>query len=220
MQKLLTDLANERSRAEQAESSAEERQAALEAALQATRQLQTIDPLAFNEEETRKFLIDQMLADEGWNVGKGTASTPEVVKEATIKYQVGPSGEGKADYVLDDDNGKPLGVIEAKKTAVDPQLGRKQAEQYADGLEKEHGQRPVIFYTNGYDLWIWNDAAGEPPRKIYGFYSKDSLQHSIFSARLKTPQRSCRQSQYHGPDVSDRSVRRVVEKLLRKNARR
>jgi type I restriction enzyme R subunit len=187
MQKLLADLEQQRMRADQAEATAEERKAALEAALQAASKLQAIDPLAYNEEETRKYLIDQMLADEGWDVGKGMSNTAQVLKEAPVKYQVGASGSGKADYVLDDDNGKPLGVVEAKKTAVDPQIGRKQAEQYADGLEREHAQRPVIFYTNGYDLWIWNDKAGEPPRKIYGFYSKDSLQHIHYQRTAKKP---------------------------------
>jgi type I restriction enzyme R subunit len=220
MQKLLADLAKERSRAEQAESTADQRKAALEAALQATQQLQSIDPLAFNEEETRKYLIDQMLADEGWDVGKGNTNTAEVIKEAPVKYQVGKSGEGKADYLLDDDNGKPLGVVEAKKTAVDPQLGRKQAEQYADGLEKQHGQRPVMFYTNGYDLWIWNDAAGEPPRKIYGFYSKDSLQHVHFQRTAKKPvSEVCANPDIAGRMYQIEAVRRVVEKFAEKKRR-
>jgi type I restriction enzyme R subunit len=173
--------------------------------------------LAFNEADTRRYLIDQMLADEGWDVGKGNTNTAEVIKEVPVKYQSGKSGEGKADYVLDDDNGKPLGVVEAKKTAVDPQLGRKQAEQYADGLEKEYGQRPVIFYTNGYDLWIWNDAAGEPPRKIYGFYSKDSLQHIHFQRTAKKPVKEVAAN----PHIAGRmyqieAVRRVVEKFAEK----
>jgi type I restriction enzyme R subunit len=64
--------------------------------------------MAFDEEQTRRYIIDQMLADEGWNVGNGMTSTAEVIKEAAIKYQLGSSGEGKADYVLEDDNGKPL----------------------------------------------------------------------------------------------------------------
>ncbi len=217
LQKLLSDLAVERSRADQAESTAQERQAALETALRATTRLQAVDPMAFNEAETRKYLIDQMLLDAGWDVGQGTTSTAEVVKEAPVKYQVGKSGLGSADYELDDDNGKPLGVVEAKKTAVDPQIGRQQAVQYADGLEKEHGQRPVIFYTNGYDLWIWNDAAHEPPRKIYGFYSKDSLQHVIFQRTAKKPLSEVAAN----PDIAGRlyqieAVRRVVEKFAEK----
>ena len=42
---------------------------------------------------------------------------------------------------------------------------------------RAYSHRPVIFYTNGFDIWIWDDAQGFPPRKLYGFYSKDSLQH-------------------------------------------
>ena len=214
MQKLLGDLDKQRSRADLAEATVEERQAALDAALQATQQLQSVDPMSFNEEETRKYLIDQMIADEGWDVGKGKASTSEVVKEAPVKYQTTPSEKGSADYVLDDDNGKPLAVVEAKKTSRDPQLGRKQAEEYANGLQEEHGQRPVIFYTNGYDLWIWNDAVGEPPRKIYGFYSKDSLQHLHFQREAKLPVNEV----HANPDIAGRmyqieAVRRVIEKF-------
>ena len=83
--------------------------------------------------------------------------------------------------MLVDDNGKPLALIEAKKTARNAEDGRTQAKLYADGLQKQQNlkseERPVLFYTNGYDLWIWNDAEGDPPRKVHGFYSKDSLQY-------------------------------------------
>ena len=96
----------------------------------------------------------------GWNVGADGASTEQVGQEFEVEHQPTPTGKGKADYVLWGDNGKPLGVIEAKKTAVDAEAGRTQAKCYADGLEKTYGQRPVIFYTNGYDIWIWNDAPG------------------------------------------------------------
>ncbi|MBW8854376.1 MAG: DEAD/DEAH box helicase family protein [Bradyrhizobium sp.] len=58
-----------------------------------------------------------------------------------------------------------------------PEIGRHQAKLYADSLEKTFGHRPVIFYTNGFDIWIWDDAQGFPPRRLFGYYSKDSLQH-------------------------------------------
>jgi type I restriction enzyme R subunit len=220
MQKLLADLEAERSRATQAEVSAEERQASLAAALLATKALQAVDPLAFSEEETRGYLIDQCLADAGWNLGKGRNTAIDAVAEASVRYQVGPSGEGRADYVLYDDNGKPLGVIEAKKTARDSQLGRKQAEQYADGLQAEHQQRPVIFCTNGYDHWIWNDAAGEPPRKIHGFYSKDSLQHLHFQRTAKKPlSEVAANPAIAGWMFQMEAVRRVVERFAQKKRR-
>ena len=39
--------------------------------------------------------------------------------------------------------------------------------------------RPVIFFTNGIDIFLWDDAQGYPYRKVYGFYSKDSLEYLI-----------------------------------------
>lgn len=135
--------------------------------------------LAFNEATTRARIIDSLLATANWNVGLGNTSTAEVGKEVEVKHQPTASGLGYADYVLWDDNGNPLAVIEAKKTAVDPERGRQQAKLYADGLEKMHGQRPVIFYTNGYDIWMWDDVLGYPPRKVFGYYSKDSLQYLV-----------------------------------------
>ncbi|MCC4820127.1 hypothetical protein LMH81_26800, partial [Vibrio lentus] len=84
-----------------------------------------------------------------------------------------------------DDNGKPLAVIEAKRTRKDANAGREQAKLYADALEASTGQRPVIFYTNGYEIYIWDDAQGYAPRLIFGYYSKDSLQYLILQPELK-----------------------------------
>jgi type I restriction enzyme R subunit len=219
MQNLLENLEAERLRAEQAAASAAELEAALNAGRHSAAAIETVDPLTFNEAETRRYLIDLMLADVDWKVGADLTSTHEVKKEVEVSGQPTDSGKGYADYVLVDDNDKPLGVIEAKKTSQDPEIGRTQAKLYADGLEAEHGQRPVIFYTNGFDLWIWNDAAGEPPRKIYGYYSKDSLQHLHFQRKERRPISQV------GPDKNKNiitrmyqfeAVRRVVEKFAEK----
>ena len=173
MQKLLDDLAAARQEAARAMASAEELQTRMQAAQHA------VNVLDFNEEETRLLLIDTQLAAAEWNVGSGKQSTDSVGKEVPVHHQPTESGEGVADYVLWDDNAMPLGVIEAKKTAIDPDAGRTAAQDYAEGLEKQYGQRPVIFYTNGFETWIWDDAGHWPPRKVYGFYSKDSLQYLV-----------------------------------------
>jgi type I restriction enzyme, R subunit len=70
--------------------------------------------------------------------------------------------------------GKPLALVEAKRTRKDPRIGQQQAKLYADCLEKEYGQRPIIFYSDGYDHWIWDDTR-HPPRPIQGFLKKDEL---------------------------------------------
>ncbi|PKN41271.1 MAG: restriction endonuclease subunit R [Deltaproteobacteria bacterium HGW-Deltaproteobacteria-18] len=139
--------------------------------------------LKFSEEETRKRLIDLQLAEVGWNVDDSNA----VSLEWEISDQPTKTGKGYADYVLWGDDDMPLAVIEAKKTSGDAKVGKKQAECYADGLEKEYGQRPVIFYTNGFDIFIWDDHKnqGYPERKIYGFYSKDSLQYLVKQRDVK-----------------------------------
>jgi type I restriction enzyme R subunit len=171
MDALLRELDTARQTASAAEKKAEELQALAAAASAAA------DALQFDEATTRTRLIDSQLASVGWDVAAGETSTEQVGKEVEVSHQPTDSGVGYADYVLWDDNGNPLAVIEAKKTSVEPERGRHQAKLYADGLEKTYGYRPVVFYTNGFDIWIWDDAQGFPPRKLYGFYSKDSLQH-------------------------------------------
>jgi type I restriction enzyme R subunit len=173
MEVLLSELEDARKTVATAEKRADEIQAL------ASSGAATADLLHFDEATTRTRIIDSLIAAAGWNVALGQASTGEVGKEVEVQNQPTASGLGFADYVLWDDNGNPLAVIEAKKTSVDPDRGRHQAKLYADGLEKMHGQRPVIFYTNGYDIWMWDDALNYPPRKVFGYYSKDSLQYLV-----------------------------------------
>jgi len=113
------------------------------------------------------------------DVGLEGKNTEQVRQELALRGLPTPSGDGLADHVLYGDDGKPLGVIEAKKTAKDARAGGEQARQYADALEKATGVRPVIFFTNGIDVFLWDDAQGYPYRKVYGFYSKDSLEYLV-----------------------------------------
>jgi type I restriction enzyme, R subunit len=179
MAKLLADLEEARAQAEARKKSAAEKEAILVQAQQAA------NALDFSEEETRFKLIDEMLAAAGWDVGPRGVSTSQVGQEVEVLHQPTPTGRGYVDYVLWGGNGKPLALVEAKKTAEDAQKGKMQARYYADGLEKMFGQRPLIFYTNGYEIYLWDDEKKEPPRKLFGFYSQDSLEYSIFRTRQR-----------------------------------
>jgi type I restriction enzyme R subunit len=139
----------------------------------------------FNEAETRDRIIDAELRSYGWDVSLDEENTDDVAKEYKVTGQPTATGVGYCDYVLWDDNGKSLAVIEAKRTRVSAQAGREQAKLYADALEQEFNQRPVIFYTNGFDIWMWDDAQKYPPRKLYGYYSKDSLRYQITQRTLR-----------------------------------
>ncbi len=172
------------------------------------------DSLSFNEEQTRKILIDEALRDAGWNVDAKGENTSEVGQEVPVDHQPTPSGKGAIDYVLYDDAGKALAVIEAKKTSKDKAIGKKQAALYAEGLEKMYGNKPVIFYTNGYDIGIWNTLNNEPPRQIFGFYSKESLISLRYQAQNRKPLNLVK----HNNDIVDRTyqveaIRRVTERF-------
>jgi type I restriction enzyme R subunit len=143
----------------------------------------TASKLQFDEQITRRRLIDVALVSAGWSVGANGSNTVEVKQEVLLLGQPTPSGDGYADYVLHGDDGKPLAIIEAKKTARDAQAGQKQAELYADSLEQKTGVRPIIFFTNGVDIFLLDDAQGYPYRKIYGFYSKDSLEYLVYQRK-------------------------------------
>jgi len=143
--------------------------------------------LEFDEEATRRRLIDQSLVAAGWKVGPDGATTEQVRQEVRLTGLPTSSGEGFADYVLYGDDGKPLAVVEAKRTAKDVKEGAEQARQYADALQRETGARPVIFFTNGPDIFLWDDAQGYPWRKVYGFYSKDSLEYLAYQRANRKP---------------------------------
>ncbi|MCC4273916.1 DEAD/DEAH box helicase family protein [Marinomonas communis] len=145
--------------------------------IQATEQVK--DPHDYCEAETRKYLIDQYLVEMGWDL-----EGPNVKEFAVTGMplsKVNPKGNGYVDYVLWGKDGKPLAVVEAKKTTRSAKEGKRQAELYADCLEQDArfgGQRPLIYYTNGYEIFFWDDL-NYTERAVQGFMNQDELQRLI-----------------------------------------
>ena len=131
-------------------------------------------------DQTRERLIDLDLQRAGWALDRPQDREYEVTGMPNEK------GVGYADYVLWGDDGKPLAVVEAKRTTIDPEAGQQQAKLYADCLEAMHGQRPVIFYTNGYQTLLWDDIM-YPPRAVASFYKKDELATLIHRRGQRKP---------------------------------
>lgn len=123
----------------------------------------------YNEVETRDRYIDLLLREAGWTLDKPDDT------EFRVEGMPNNEGVGFVDYVLWGADGKPLGLVEAKRTRKDARVGQQQAKLYADCLEARFGQRPVIFYSNGYEHWIWDDTR-YAPRQIGGFYKRDELE--------------------------------------------
>jgi type I restriction enzyme, R subunit len=157
----------------------------------------TPDPHDYTEADTRRYLIDVELRRAGWPLDK------ERDREYKVTGMPHNGGVGYVDYVLWGDDGKPLAVVEAKKTTTDPAVGTQQAKLYADCLEQMHAQRPLIFTTNGYNTWLWDDLA-YPARKVAGFYKKDELQRLVL--------RRSQQKKLDTAEVKDTIVERYYQK--------
>ena len=129
------------------------------------------------EAETRKYLIDEALAEVGWHFGKNMEV--EVPVQGMPISERSPKGNGYCDYVLYDDAHVPLAVVEAKRTSVGVEDGSVQARLYADCLEKQYGRRPIILLSNGYEFCYLDDLSGYPRRKVSGFFTPEELRRRM-----------------------------------------
>ncbi|RUS60685.1 DUF4145 domain-containing protein [Pseudorhodobacter sp. E13] len=210
--------------AEDARRASDEGRAALEAELAALRAQvaaarranQAVpDPHDYDEAATRDAFIDLLLMEAGWPL------TQPRDREFPVQGMPNQSGDGFVDYVLWGDDGKPLAVVEAKRTKKDSRIGQNQARLYADCLEAAFGRRPVIFTTNGYDHWFWDDKM-YPPRPVSGFLKKDELVllHQRRETRKKLDDVAI-DEKIAGRFYQQRAIRRVGEAfekdLLRKS---
>lgn len=134
-----------------------------------------------SEAETRKKYIDIELKLAGWEIGK------DCLVEVEVQGMPNATGIGYVDYVLYGNNGKPLAVVEAKKSSKDPIVGSQQAKLYTDCLHNQYGQRPLIFTTNGFEMNYTNDAEGYPQRRVSGIFTKDELQLTVDRRNTKVP---------------------------------
>ncbi|WP_030528558.1 DEAD/DEAH box helicase family protein [Phycicoccus jejuensis] len=155
--------------------------AELKAQIAAAQAAAAPDTRDYDEAAARDLFIDVLLHEAGWTLDE------ERDREYPVTGMPNAGGSGFVDYVLWGADGLPLAVVEAKRTAKSPEVGQQQAKLYADCLEKQFGRRPVIFYTNGYEHRIWDDAGGYPPRETQGFYTRDELELLIQRRQTKLP---------------------------------
>jgi type I restriction enzyme R subunit len=155
--------------------------AELKAQIAAAQAATAPDTRDYDEAAARDLFIDVLLHEAGWPLDEARD------REYPVTGMPNAEGNGFVDYVLWGADGLPLAVVEAKRTAKSPEVGQQQAKLYADCLEKQFGRRPVIFYTNGYEHRIWDDAGGYPPRETQGFYTRDELELLIQRRQTKLP---------------------------------
>ncbi|MGQ0712818.1 MAG: DEAD/DEAH box helicase family protein [Gemmatimonadaceae bacterium] len=168
----------------------------------------------YSEAETRDYFIDLLLKEAGWALDQTNDREFEVARMPNQRET------GFVDYVLWGDDARPLGLVEAKRTRRDPRAGQQQAKLYADCLERQFGRRPAIFYSNGYEHWLWDDDR-YPPRRVQGFYKKAELE--LLLQRRET-RRSLAQETI-SPTIVERhyqtrAIRRIAEAFERDHDRK
>ncbi len=136
---------------------------------------------AISEKETRRRYIDLALKEAGWQIGSNCTV------EEPVRGMPNSSGTGYVDYVLWGKDNLPLAVVEAKKASVDTAVGSHQAKLYADCLEMQYGVRPLIFTTNGFEIYYTNDSFGYAQRAISGFLTQDELQLEVDRRKRRKP---------------------------------
>ncbi len=172
-----------------------------------------------NEKHTRKEIIDQRLKNAGWNVNDSTQVVEEFdisvpladgVNEPRTKYE----GHQFSDYVLLGKDGKPLAVVEAKKSLVDANIGKEQAKQYCHNIQNEKGgELPFCFFTNGHDIYFW-DLGNYPPKKVHGFPTRDDLERYQYIRKARKALASeLINTSIAGRDYQIASIRAVMEAI-------
>jgi len=148
-------------------------------------------PQGLTEQQTRQQLIDQQLLQSGWSLAKGnlveelhlTDEANHIAESRTAAYR---TGDEFVDYAMLGQAGKPLGLVEAKRTSRDALAGKRQADDYADRMQARYGIDPFIFLTNGQQLWFW-DRSGYPLRQVSGFFTPDDLARLHFQRNYRQP---------------------------------
>ncbi len=167
----------------------------------------------YDEAETRDRYIDVLLREAGWDpdFDDGTHK----VREFEVSGMPNKSEIAYVDYVLWDKEGRlPLAVVEAKRTKKDARMGRTQAKLYADCLEAKYGLRPVIFYSNGYNHWIWDDER-YPPRQIQGFLNEEELDLMIQRRETaKDLSKATIDKNIAGRYYQEHAIRRIAEAFM------
>ena len=167
-----------------------------------------------NELKTRTKYIDPLIKESGFLLNNLKD------REYEVSGMPNDNGIGFVDYVLWGKDGLPLAVVEAKRTIRSPKEGKHQAKLYADCLEKEFSRRPVIYYSNGYEHWFWDDT-NYPSRRVQGFHTRDELELMM----QRRTERSSLASAKINNEIVERgyqheAIRKVTEAFEKKNERR
>lgn len=172
----------------------------------------------YSSEADARIVIDDLLRQAGWDPADKSQVLTEFqislpiskITEPRAQYGVGPTRRtpdgdeiptGRADYVLLDRRGRPLAIIEAKRSAIEPYTAKQQALPYA----KKIGS-PFIFLTNGELIYFW-DYGNDDARIVNSFFSRRDLERLVEMRATRKPLATIEIPEYYLRQGETRHVR-------------
>jgi type I restriction enzyme, R subunit len=151
----------------------------------------------YSRETDARILIDDLLRQARWDPADKSMVLTEVpihsIHGLGLSAEGGGTGgavitdgadeipTGRADYVLLAQNGRPLAVIEAKRSAIHPYVAKQQGLPYAKRIGA-----PFIFLTNGELIYFW-DYTNDDARLVNSFYSRRDLERLVYMRQERKP---------------------------------
>jgi type I restriction enzyme R subunit len=179
----------------------------------------------YSRETDARILIDDLLRQALWDPADKSMVLTEVPIHAFHRRDLSAEGRGidgavitsgtdeiptgRADYVLLSQNGRPLAVIEAKRSAVHPYVAKQQALPYAKRIGA-----PFIFLTNGELIYFW-DYTNDDARLVNSFYSRRDLERLVYLRQERKPLATIALPDYYLRQSEQRQVRPYQQEAMK-----
>lgn len=152
-----------------------------------------------SSEADARIVIDDLLRQAGWD--------PSDKSQVLAEHHV--ADVGRVDYLLLSRNGRPLAIIEAKRTAIEPYTAKQQALPYAKKINA-----PFIFLTNGELIYFW-DYGNDDARIVNSFYSRRDLERIVEMRDTRKPLATIEIPDYYIRQGETREVRPYQQEAMR-----
>ena len=124
-----------------------------------------------DEEENKKLYMSACLREADWPI----VSLPNQAMPCSAGINMILDDGSMVDYIMFGSDNKPLAVVEYTTTTKNLIEGRKRAIAAADSLAIKYGYKPIVYYTNGYYIYVI-DQLGYKPRRVFQFHSLEELE--------------------------------------------
>lgn len=124
-----------------------------------------------DEEENKKLFLHASLRESGWPIVNRNDTAMPCSAGLNMLLDDGDT----VDYVLYGRDNRPLAIIEYTTTTKNIVEGRMKAIDKANKLSAKLGYKPVVYYTNGYHIYVI-DQLGYKPRRVFQFHTIEELE--------------------------------------------